>query len=94
MIQLYCFEKEGSFLEAFRAVVQEGGHWYYCSPTYRLALDSLCVVYCYCFASPLPAAAVVAAAVELAEEIAIQEVKMEVVVESTTREVSLVARLK
>jgi hypothetical protein len=40
----------------------------------------------------LPAVAV--AVVELTEERAIQEVKMEVVVESTTREVSLVARLK
>ncbi len=93
MLQLHCFEKVGSFLEAFRAVVQEGGHWYYCSPTYRLALDSLCVVYYYCFAS-LPAVVVAAVVVELTEEIAIQEVELEVVVESTTREVSLVARLK
>ena len=53
------------------------------------------MVYCYCFASALPAADVAAVVVvELTEEIAIQEVKMEVVVESTTREVSLVAKFE
>jgi hypothetical protein len=50
------------------------------------------VVYCYCFAS-LPAV-VVAAVVELTEEIAIQEGELEVVVESTTREVSLVEKFE
>ena len=84
LVILHCFEEEGRFLVEFPAVVQEEGHWQYCSRSrHRLALDSWSVAYCYCFASVL---FLVAAVVVTAEEKATQEVMMVVAVASATRE--------